>query len=283
MPTRSQSSASTSFAPDSEPLRRRLTQWRASRAHLRAPIPEPLWAEAVVLARRHGVFETARALRLGYESLKRRVSGPAGIAGPVPNFVELPARHRRRGPSGCSSSGLRTVGRSAFRLRRCRSPIWPRWPGRSGLLLQLHRAGSITLPAGRWTPGRRRRPRPAPVLIDDTPITGPLAALRPLAFHQVRRTPDEPLFDSLLAQYHYLGYQYPVGEHLKYLVEAHGRPLGCVAWSSAPRHLGARDRFIGWSPEVRRRNLRLLAYNTRFSKPSSRPTGISRRAWMIGR
>jgi hypothetical protein len=132
------------------------------------------------------------------------------------------------------------------------------------LLLQLHRAGSITLPAGRWTPGRRRRPRPAPVLIDDTPITGPLAALRPLAFHHVRRTPDEPLVDSLLAQYHYLGYQYPVGEHLKYLIEAHGRPLGCVAWSSAPRHLGARDRFIGWSPEVRRRNLRLLAYNTRF-------------------
>jgi hypothetical protein len=132
------------------------------------------------------------------------------------------------------------------------------------LLLQLHRAGHIALPAARWTPGRRRRPQPAPVLIDDTPITGPLATLRPVAVHQVRRTPDEPLVDSLLAQYHYLGYRYPVGEHLKYLVEAHGRPLGCVAWSSAPRHLGARDRFIGWSPEVRRRNLRFLAYNTRF-------------------
>jgi hypothetical protein len=132
------------------------------------------------------------------------------------------------------------------------------------LLLQLHRAGYIALPAARWTPGRRRRPRPAPVLIDDTPITGPLATLRPVTVHQVRRTPDEPLVDSLLAQYHYLGYRYPVGEHLKYLVEARGRPLGCVAWSSAPRHLGARDRFIGWSPEVRRRNLRFLAYNTRF-------------------
>jgi hypothetical protein len=133
-----------------------------------------------------------------------------------------------------------------------------------GLLLQLHRAGHITLPPGRWTPGARRRPQPAPVLIDRTPITGPLAALRPLTFHQVRRTPDERLVDSLLAQYHYLGYQYPVGEHLKYLVEAHGRPIGCLAWSSAPRHLGPRDRFIGWSPEVRRRNLRFLAYNTRF-------------------
>jgi hypothetical protein len=132
------------------------------------------------------------------------------------------------------------------------------------VLLRLHRAGHVTLPAGRWTPGPRRRPRPAPVLIDTTPITGSLAALRPITLRQVRRTADEPLFDSLLAQYHYLGFQYPVGEHLKYLVTAHGRPIACLAWSSAPRHLGARDRFIGWSPEVRRRNLRFLAYNTRF-------------------
>ena len=56
----------------------------------------------------------------------------------------------------------------------------------------------------------------------------------------------------------------PVGEHLKYSVYAWGRPIACLAWSSAPRHLGARDRFIGWTAEARRRNLRFLAYNPRF-------------------
>jgi hypothetical protein len=30
------------------------------------------------------------------------------------------------------------------------------------------------------------------------------------------------------------------------------------------RHLASRDRFIGWSAEVRKRNLHLLAYNSRF-------------------
>jgi hypothetical protein len=55
-----------------------------------------------------------------------------------------------------------------------------------------------------------------------------------------------------------------VGEHLKYLVLAGGRPIACLAFSSAPRHLGSRDRFIGWSAEARRRNIRLIAYNTRF-------------------
>jgi len=55
-----------------------------------------------------------------------------------------------------------------------------------------------------------------------------------------------------------------VGEHLKYLVWSHGRPVACMAWSSAPRHLGSRDRYIGWSAEARRRNIRFIAYNTRF-------------------
>ena len=133
-----------------------------------------------------------------------------------------------------------------------------------GGLLSLHRAGHIALPPARWVPARPERPRPAPVVIDTSPLEAPLRALRPLAVQQVRRTPAEGLFNSLLAQYHYLGYQQPVGEHLKYLVSARGRPIACVAWSSAPRHLGPRDRFIGWSADARRRNLRFIAYNTRF-------------------
>ena len=135
-----------------------------------------------------------------------------------------------------------------------------------GLLLWLHRAGHIVLPPPQWVTRQPWRPRTSapPVLIDTTPIATPLAALRPLEIHQVRRTPDERLCNGLLAQYHYLGYQQPVGEHLKYVVSAQGRPVACVAWSSAPRHLGPRDRFIGWSPDARRRNVRGIAYNTRF-------------------
>ena len=80
----------------------------------------------------------------------------------------------------------------------------------------------------------------------------------------MRRTADEPLFNSLMEHYHYLGYEQPVGEHLKYVCWAQGRPIACLAWSSAPRHLGSRDRYIGWNAEARRRNIRFIAYNTRF-------------------
>jgi len=139
-----------------------------------------------------------------------------------------------------------------------------------GLMLQLHRQRHIELPPVRWVnpnPLARRnleRNRPAPVLVDQTPLECTLAEIRPLEFQQVRRTAEEGLCDSLLDRYHYLGYTHPVGEHLKYVVYAQNRPIACLAWSSAPRHLGPRDRFIGWSAEARRRNIRFLAYNTRY-------------------
>jgi hypothetical protein len=135
-----------------------------------------------------------------------------------------------------------------------------------GLLLMLHRAGEIELPATRQTSLNPfvRRSKPEPVLIDTTSLSGALTAIRPISVQQVRRTSDELLFNSLMEHHHYLGYEQPVGEHLKYLVWAQGRPIACMAWSSAPRHLGSRDRHIGWSAEARRRNIRFVAYNTRF-------------------
>lgn len=135
-----------------------------------------------------------------------------------------------------------------------------------GLMLALDRAGHIELP-----PVRRRPPNPFltrrsrdVVEVDETPIEGKLSELGLLTFRQVRRTADEVLFDRLIETHHYLKYTQPVGEHLKFLVRAEGRPVACFAWSSAPRHIGPRDRFIGWTQEHRRHNLGLLAYNSRF-------------------
>ncbi len=139
-----------------------------------------------------------------------------------------------------------------------------------GLLLSLHRAGHIALPAARlWSfnpAARYRGPRwkAEALAVDRTPLAVPLSVIRPLEFRPVRRTPEEALFNSLIEQYHPLRYVQPVGEHLKYSVYAAGRLIACLAWSSAPRHLGARDRYIGWSAEARRRNIRFLAYNPRF-------------------
>src|ERR1039457_1996114 len=170
-------------------------------------------------------------------------------------IAENPAASRRRLSEKLCEAWQWKQANGALRDMVCR-----------GLLLMLHRAGEIELPPIRFQTLNPfvRRTTPAPMLIDTTPITGALKDLRPIELQQVRRTGDEPLFNSLMEQHHYLKYEQPVREHLKCLACAQGRPVACLARSSAPRHLGSRDRYIGWSAEARRRNIRFIAYNTRF-------------------
>jgi hypothetical protein len=136
-----------------------------------------------------------------------------------------------------------------------------------GLMLRLHRAGWIQLPDRRFEPlnplARRRPPAPLPDRSWES-IQCALGELGAVEIRQVRRTPEEKLFGSLMEAHHYLAYTQPVGEHLKYLLYARGTPIACMAWSSAPRHLGPRDRFIGWSQAQRRAHIPLVAYNSRF-------------------
>ena len=135
-----------------------------------------------------------------------------------------------------------------------------------GFMLELHRAGHIRLPEKKCFPKNPFlvRKKPGRVETDRTPISTDIGRLLPLEFRQVRRSELEGLFDGLVEQYHYLGYRRPVGEHLKYIVFSSERPVACLAWSSAPRHIGCRDSFIGWSRQEREGNLRLIACNVRF-------------------
>jgi hypothetical protein len=168
----------------------------------------------------------------------------------------------------------RNPGASRWALSRelCRAWSWVQPNGElrdmvcRGMMLELHRAGHIRLPEKKRSPRNPLidRKKPEPIAIDPAPLQTGLAGIQPLEFRQVRRSPDERLFNSLIEQFHYLGYCHPVGEQLKYIIHARGRPIACMAWSSAPRHIGSRDRFIGWTAGMRRERLRLMACNTRF-------------------
>jgi hypothetical protein len=168
-------------------------------------------------------------------------------------------------------------GASRLRLSRALCEAWqwfqangsPREMIARGLMLSLHRAGHIELPPVRFSPPNPFlvKARPAPIEVDTSPIETSLEALAPLTFRQVRRTSDEALFNSMLEQYHYLKFTRPVGESLKFVVYAQERPVGLFAWSSAARHLGPRDRYLGWSAQMRHANIRFIAYNTRYLVP----------------
>jgi hypothetical protein len=71
-------------------------QWRASRATPRGRIPQPLWAEAITLARQLPLTRVAKQLGLTPQVLKRRrdEARPVAVTPPTfcpPHFVEVQA------------------------------------------------------------------------------------------------------------------------------------------------------------------------------------------------
>lgn len=139
------------------------------------------------------------------------------------------------------------------------------------LLLKLAQRYDLRLPAVReakrrhpWGLGPRQSSLaslPPPV-----PIQAALETLRPLVWQMaLGGSVERERALDYLSTYHYLGCNRPVGTHLIYLVQdAQHRDLavhlvGAAAWQCA-----ARDRYIGWSAEMRARNLHRLGNHSRF-------------------
>jgi len=78
------------------------------------------------------------------------------------------------------------------------------------------------------------------------------------------RPEEVPRYDALMATEHYLKNARVVGEHLRYVASYHGQWLALATWSAPALHLKARDTFIGWSEEQRRRRLALVVNNSRL-------------------
>ena len=135
------------------------------------------------------------------------------------------------------------------------------------LLVKLDARGLITLPARRRAPSNRMALRQAPRQIwDSTPVTGTLRDLGPLNLREISADGAAKIrFAAALTEFHYLGFRGTVGENLQYMVtDQSGRLLACLLFGSAAWKCQARDRFIGWEPQQRERNLQLLTNNTRF-------------------
>jgi len=100
--------------------------------------------------------------------------------------------------------------------------------------------------------------------IDTAPIIRILRTLEPVTIEIVSETCFERLWDQLVKQHHYLGYQRLLGRRLKYLAFVEDRAVAALSWSAPALKLQVRDKFIGWSAEQRERYLDRLVNNSRF-------------------
>ena len=136
-----------------------------------------------------------------------------------------------------------------------------------GLLERLERAGILTLPAKR---AHKMRPGPLkPVALTPRTAARPLIAdrlrdLLPLRL-QLAVPEQTGLWNEFVEHHHYLGYKQPLGPHLRYfLLDRHGRRLGCLLFSQATRSLLCRDAWVGWPQGAYKKHLDLVVAQPRF-------------------
>ena len=75
---------------------------------------------------------------------------------------------------------------------------------------------------------------------------------------------ETKLWQEYVKRYHYLGYKKPFGYYLHYFIGSDRGILGCMLFSGAAKSIGVRDRWIGWTPAQRLRNLAWVINNSRF-------------------
>jgi hypothetical protein len=136
-------------------------------------------------------------------------------------------------------------------------------------LESLHERSVIALPELRI--GRPRGSRTKVVHSERgearEPLTGTLRDVKPLAIERVRTDAGRALWRELVERYHYLGHRVPFGAHLRYLIrisEPEPQVIGCLQFSSPGWRMAARERWIGWNEEARKKRLQHIVNNSRF-------------------
>src|SRR6058998_806377 len=98
-------------------------------------------------------------------------------------------------------------------------------------------------------------------------LEGTVGQFQPIVLEQVRHPAQRRLYRELVERHHYLGHAVPFGAHLRYLVYV-SKPeravVGCVQFSSPAWRMAARDAWIGWDEQARRRNLQRVVNQSRF-------------------
>lgn len=100
--------------------------------------------------------------------------------------------------------------------------------------------------------------------LDARPLSGKLKDFQPLEIVNVNRTRLEPIWDYMVKNYHYLGYDNMIGPRIKYLVLYKGTPIAALSYNRASLTVGVRDSFIGWDPRQKHDLLPHVVNNNRF-------------------
>lgn len=133
------------------------------------------------------------------------------------------------------------------------------------LLERLQADGFLKLPEVRQLGGRGpRRAHGSACCAEPAPVACAAHECEPLELALVEGSAESRRWREQVERYHYLGCRVPFGAHLRYWVRNRERELACLLWTSPAWKMRARDEWIGWSDQQRRRNLQSIVNNGRF-------------------
>lgn len=147
-------------------------------------------------------------------------------------------------------------------------------------LLKLHRRGLLRLPeVDQRTIPRPQRVQTEPQRLEPASVETSLEVLQPVSLVRIDSADSRlsRIWNDLMNQYHYLGAGPLCGAQIRYLIRSGaGEWLGGLAFSASAWRVEARDRWIGWNEEARRKHLQEVIANSRFLiRPSLRAPNLA--------
>ncbi len=166
-----------------------------------------------------------------------------------------------------------SLSRADISRRICESFNWVHADGKRPkvmsarvAMLQMEKRGLIVLPPplspapvrGRWRIQNKLETSPSPV------DTRPAGAWGPIDLRPVAKGYESEFWNDFIERYHYLGYTVLPGAQIRYIAWVGDKPLACLGFSAAAWKTMPRDKWIGWTPEVQKKNLQLVVNNSRY-------------------
>jgi hypothetical protein len=151
-----------------------------------------------------------------------------------------------------------------------------KWRSRNGRLKEvncrkalskLHRDGKIQLPEAKKFEGRQKPRVELERISPEAVRSGSLEDFQPVELVMVGSADSAAsrTWNDLMDRYHYLGSGPLCGAQLRYLIRSEKQGwIGGLSFSGAAWSVEARDRWIGWSREIREKNLHQVVANSRF-------------------
>jgi uncharacterized protein DUF4338 len=132
-------------------------------------------------------------------------------------------------------------------------------------MLRMERAGLMELPKPSHRDSNRSR-RPLELVVSPSERLPGQKVLghKSLRLELVQNASARRSYQALMEQHHCLGYKPLAGAQLRYLIWNQNGLVGGLGFGAAAWSIAARDRWIGWPPVQRERQLHRVVNNNRF-------------------